>query len=125
MQKFTLGKSGEKLAEQEYVRLGYSVVGRNIKHHAFRQTGEIDLIVAKDQTLVFVEVKTRQNFSFGSGLEAVDYSKQTKLVRTGKYFLLAHKEYDTFEYRFDVAEVDIDNKSNPVIIFMNAIEDID
>jgi len=72
-----------------------------------------------------VEVKTRRNEAFGSALEAVDSYKQRKLIATAKLYLLQNPEYDGFDYRIDVATVDIDNQENPVIILMNVIEDLD
>ena len=120
-----LGRLGEDLAADHYVHLGYRVLSKNYVFRRGTQVGEIDLIVLKDRELVFVEVKTRTNEKFGSGLEAVDWSKQRKLITTAKLYLLQNPEFQDYDYRIDVATVDIDNLEKPVIILMNAIEDPD
>ena len=48
-------------------RQGYRLVERNYR----TRRGEIDLIVRKRDTLVFVEVKLRRSLNFGDPLEAV------------------------------------------------------
>jgi len=51
-----LGRLGEELAGAHFRRLGFSVLGRNVR----TRHGEIDLIVFDGRTLVFVEVKSRR-----------------------------------------------------------------
>ena len=121
----SLGQQGEDLAASHYSKLGYKLVERNFKAPFGKQTGEIDLVMAKEKELVFVEVKTRTSSKFGSPFDAVDFYKQRKLVKTAKLFLLLHPKWRDCVYRIDVAAVDIDNRAEPVIILMNAIEDID
>lgn len=121
----SLGQQGEDFAASHYSKLGYKLVERNFKAPFGKQTGEIDLIVAKSKEIVFVEVKTRSSNKFGSPFDAVDFFKQRKLVKTAKLFLQLHPKWKDFGYRIDVAAVDIDNPAEPVIILMNAIEDID
>ncbi len=121
----SLGPLGEKLARQYYEGQGYKLLEQNYIFRRGKQSGEIDLIVTRNKELVFVEVKTRRSQKFGSGMDAVDFFKQSKLVRTVKLFLQEHKQYQGFNYRIDVAAVDIDNTKEPVIIIPNAIEDLD
>ena len=65
--------------------------------------GEIDLIVRRGRTLVFVEVKTRQSLAAGEGYEAVDRRKQLRLVAlTGEY--LRH-ERQPVDVRYDVVSL--------------------
>lgn len=52
----TLGRLGEELAAAHLQRLGFSVLGRNVR----TRHGEIDLIAFDGRTLAFVEVKTRR-----------------------------------------------------------------
>jgi putative endonuclease len=56
-------------------RRGYRLVERNYR----TRRGEIDLIVRKGATLVFVEVKLRRGTAFGDPLEAVTLRKQATL----------------------------------------------
>ena len=57
-----LGRRGEELAAEHFVRLGYTVLARN---HRTRW-GELDLVLAdeSEDTIVFCEVKSRR---LGSG----------------------------------------------------------
>ena len=121
----TLGQKGEDLVASHYQKLGYKLVERNYKTSFGKQTGEIDLIFSKDKDLVFVEVKTRSNKRFGTAFDSVDFFKQRKLVRTSKMFVHLHPKWFDFNVRIDVAAVDVDNQPEPVIILMNAIEDLD
>jgi putative endonuclease len=50
-----LGRRGEELAAAHFERLGFSVIGRNVR----TRYGEIDLIAFDGRVLAFVEVKTR------------------------------------------------------------------
>jgi putative endonuclease len=120
-----LGQIGERLVEKKYLEQGFKLVERNYIFPHGVQMGELDLIFTKPQELVFVEVKARSNEKFGGPFDAVDIGKQRKLVRTAKMYLHLHPQYQNYNYRIDVAAVDVDNPANPVIILENAIEDTD
>jgi putative endonuclease len=49
--------------------------------------GEIDLILEDRGTLVFVEVRLRNNGSFGGAAASITAHKQSKLIRTAQYYL--------------------------------------
>jgi putative endonuclease len=120
-----LGKEGERLAMTEYVRLGYILIRKNVRIHGYRQIGEIDLIFRRDREIVFVEVKTRKSARFGTPADAVGYLKQRRLRKAVGLYLLQHPQYDGWDWRIDVVEVHIDKSENPVIMLVNAIEDVD
>jgi putative endonuclease len=122
--KNDLGPRGEDIAAQEYEKLGFEIIGRNVRVHGAKQIGEIDLIAAKNHELVFIEVKTRRSNEFGTGVEAVDYFKQRKMIMAIKTFLHRNPRFDEWDWRADVVQVDIDNRENPAIILENVIEDI-
>ncbi len=71
--------------------------------------GEIDLILAQKQTLVFVEVRFRKNNLYGGPLASVDWKKQRKLIRTAEIYLKLRPMYREYTCRFDVVGVTIDN----------------
>ena len=119
-----LGKIAEDLAAEHYRKQGYKILERNFFPRFGKRIGELDIICLKGQTLVFVEVKARSSNRFGSGLEAVDYHKQQKLVKTAKLYIQLNPQYAKHTPRIDVASVDIDSKAEPVIILTNAIEDL-
>ena len=62
-----LGKAGEDLACRELERRGYAIVAR--RYRADR--GELDIIARDGATLVFVEVKAREDLRFGGGAAAI------------------------------------------------------
>ena len=76
-----LGRDGERLAAEHLERLGYEIVARN---HRTRY-GEIDLIAADDDTLVFVEVKSRRGR--GSPWDALHERKQRQVRKMGFAYL--------------------------------------
>lgn len=65
--------------------------------------GEIDLIVKRGRTLVFVEVKGRRDQR--DAAEAVHAKNQSRVVRAAQYFLAAHPRLANCEVRFDVCLV--------------------
>jgi len=119
------GKLGEELVAHHYKKLGFSILDTNYIFHKGKQMGELDLVARKDREIVFVEVKTRGSTAFGDAFSAVNSSKQRKLVHMAKLYMAVHPQYRGFDFRIDVAAVDIDNKANPVIILTNVIEDLD
>lgn len=94
------GSWGEKKAAQYLLKKGFRIVERNFR---LRQ-GEIDIIVTKDDWLVFVEVKTRSSRFFGSPQAAVDFDKQRKIKNIARYFLM-DSDYKRYRIRFDVISI--------------------
>ncbi len=99
MDKREIGRNGENFAEEYYRKKGYEIKERN--YHS--RYGEIDLIAMKDNTVIFVEVKTRNENSLGRPAEAVSKSKQKKLILTA--FQYMEKLPLNTGCRFDVFEV--------------------
>jgi putative endonuclease len=101
-----LGRLGEDLALEHFERLGLRVVAQNYR----TRFGEIDLIVADDDALVFVEVKTRRiDASAGSALEAVPPRKQRQVRGMAAAWLVENSERPrSRELRFDVVAVTVD-----------------
>lgn len=95
-----LGIAGEDAAAAWYEANGYEVVARNWRC----REGELDLIVRRNRTIVFCEVKTRANDVFGSPAEAVNHLKRQRLrVLAGKW--LEDFPVRMREIRFDVVSV--------------------
>ena len=103
------GFQGEKLACRFLRRNGYKILYRNFKG---RRGGEIDIICRDNDTLVFVEVKTRTREDFGRPFSAVDRAKQKRISRGGLAWLRMLDNPDIL-FRFDVVEVVITDESNP------------
>ena len=95
-----LGQIGEDLAAKFLEDHGYKIVSRNYKI----RSAEIDIVVEKDMTIIFVEVKTRSNIRHGLPAEAVDIRKQKRIIEAASVFLQDEKYFD-YACRFDVIEV--------------------
>ena len=91
-----LGAKGERRAVWFYRLRGYSIVARNVRLPG----GELDLVVRRGRTLVFVEVKTRQSLTAGEGYAAVDSHKQLRIVNLAEAYLAKAKH--TGDVRYDV-----------------------
>lgn len=95
-----LGKAGEDAAAAFLRKSGYEILARNYR----AERGEIDIIVQKDRTLVFVEVKTSRNHLFGPPETWVDLRKQKQVGKIAQIYLM--RETPDFETcRFDVIGV--------------------
>ena len=94
-----IGRLGEQQAAAFFARGGYKILARNYR----TRYGEIDLICADAQYVVFVEVKARTGDRFGAPREAVTHAKQQKIIRTAQQWLMEHPT--DRQPRFDVAEV--------------------
>jgi len=109
--KELLGRWGEKRCEKFLKRKGLKTLTRNFSC----RSGEIDLVmVDRDGTLVFVEVKTRANEDFSPSESAVTSAKKTRMLRTVRYFLAANDIEDR-PFRFDVVTIVLDDKGSPQI----------
>jgi len=95
-----LGKAGEDATLATYRRRGYLLVARNWRC----ALGELDLVLIRDRTLVFCEVKTRRRSNLGGPHESVNPRKQRKLRRLAEAFLAGFPG-TAEEVRFDVASV--------------------
>lgn len=66
------------------------------------------------ETIVFVEVKYRENSHHGSGADAVTYHKQHKISRTASWYLALNPDKAAQNCRFDVVSIDSRAKSPQV-----------
>ena len=63
--------------------------------------GELDLVMAQGEQLVFVEVRYRRRDDWGSAAESISAAKMQKLARTAQIFLANHPEWQRAPCRFD------------------------
>jgi putative endonuclease len=94
------GKLGERIAERWLRRDGWVVVNRRFVNGK----RDIDLVMRKEQTVAFVEVKARKGADFGGPVEAVHWRKQRELGRSAKVWIDRHGQ-PANDYRFDVVGV--------------------
>ncbi len=78
-----LGKQGEEAAIRHLINQGYV-----IRHQNWRRGHlELDIIAAKDDTLIVVEVKTRSNDFFAKPEDAVTLKKIKHIVRAADTYI--------------------------------------
>ncbi len=95
------GQQAESLAQHHLEQRGLRFITRNYRCKA----GEIDLIMADRDSIVFIEVRLRNNPRFGSGAESVDQRKQRKLTATALHYLQRHPDQAKRPARFDVVAI--------------------
>lgn len=100
------GDKGEDYALEFLKTKGYKIVDRNYSS----RFGEIDIIAVDDDTLVFVEVKTRWSNKFGRPEEAVTKSKLDKIIKTGGLYMKEKKIDMNVKQRVDVVAIDAPGK---------------
>ena len=105
-----LGIAGERVAIAYLTSCGWSV-----EAHRFRWgRHDLDLIARKENTVAFVEVKTRRSGVCGSGLEAVTRRKQRDLERVAQRWIVRHGQ-SRDEYRFDLISIRESAGTAPVV----------
>lgn len=65
---------------------------------------DIDLVVERDGTVAFIEVKARKGAEFGGPVQAVNYRKRKQLERSAMVWIDRHGQ-EAESYRFDVVGV--------------------
>ncbi len=93
-----LGQWAEQQALKQLQAQGFTLIVAN--YHC--RYGEIDLIVQKDQELIFVEVKARSVTQYAQSCETISSSKQKKIMKSALCFLNAQPQFQEFYCRFDV-----------------------
>ena len=115
--RIDFGKTGEDLACRELERRGYAIVAR--RHR--RRGGELDIIARDGPTLVFIEVKARDDRSFGEAAEAVTARKRRRIVRLAIEYVMRH-HLANVPCRFDVVSIHFDAGRPAIEIFQNAFD---
>ena len=97
------GFEGEKRAASYLISKGFLVIERNWR----TKSGEIDIIAYKNDTLVFVEVKTLPNGTMDMIQRELNSQKRQRIIKTSKRFLLNHRQYSNSYIRYDVIVIDM------------------
>jgi putative endonuclease len=111
------GKKGEDLAAAHLAEAGYRIVERNYRC-AF---GEIDIVAEEEQTLFFVEVKSRRSEAYGAPQLAVGREKQKKISRIAMHYF-QEKRLSNHPARFDVVAVKLLPSGCRIELIRNAFE---
>lgn len=92
------GEFCEQLAADHFIKQGYTIRARNWKFYNV----EIDLILEKDRTIIFVEVKGRLGNN-QDPVDAVDSKKRQKMIKAADVYMGMLTLL--YQYRFDIVTV--------------------
>jgi len=98
-----LGKEGEEIAARYLQEHGYTIQDRD--WHCGHK--DLDLVVTKDDTIVFVEVKTRTGTGWGNPQDFVNDRKIQSIVRSADAYLRLNQI--NMDVRFDIVSVVAEN----------------
>lgn len=96
------GAWGEDQAADYLRSKGMKILAKRVRLQ--RRKEELDLVVREGDVLVFVEVKTRADESFGRPYAAVNAAKRRHVTRAGLTYLRQLRKPPR-HFRFDVVEV--------------------
>ncbi len=102
------GHAAEQTALSFLEKKGYVLVAKNLKMPKGSGANELDLVVKKNQMLVFVEVKKRQTMD--EAAFCITKNMKKRLLKAGAAFLALHPEFENFDCRFDVVLFSKDNE---------------
>ncbi len=94
------GQLGEQKAADYLKQNGWEILAMNYRH----KRAEIDIIASNGKILLFVEVKTRSNLSYGQPEEFVDSSKAELIIVAADHFIREMDWKD--QIRFDIISID-------------------
>jgi putative endonuclease len=97
--KIKTGSKGENLAAEFLKRKGFDIVARNYRF----SKAEIDLIVKRDNWLIFVEVKTRKSNLYGEPEDFVDDYKSRLIFQAAEEYIFSTDWQG--HIRFDIVSV--------------------
>jgi putative endonuclease len=94
------GAQAEDDAIKVLRKAGYRVVDRNFRC----RIGELDVVALDGDTLVFIEVRSRRDVSFGGGIAAISGAKMKQVARVAAAYVAIRRPVFT-TCRFDVVAV--------------------
>lgn len=103
MSNYATGHLAEKQTADYLKRLGYKILELNWK----TKYCEIDIIAEKNKTIYFVEVKSRRNDLYGSGLEYITPKKLKQMEFAAKMWL----QTNDWDGDYSLAAAEVKNKS--------------
>ena len=103
-QKQKTGSKGEIIAADYLIKQGYQILERNYRH----KRNEIDIICSKGNFLIFVEVKTRKNNTFGNPEEHVS-QKQIDCIQDAAIHYQNNRNGNFLMTRYDIISIILEN----------------
>jgi putative endonuclease len=110
------GKWGEQVAVDYLTQKGYQILGRNIR----TPLGEIDILASYEQILVFVEVKTRTNISYGNPESSITTRKLSHMDESARHYIQSIDYMGTWQWDA-ISILKITSKVHELVHFENVI----
>ena len=114
------GMIGEKLARDFLANNGYKIVDTNYRCRA----GEVDIIALQEDTLVFIEVRTKKSRSFGSPEESITPRKAEHMRLAALQYAIEHEDMPQ-TWRIDLVAIEMnrEGKAERIELIENVVED--
>ena len=109
------GNEGEVLGAEHLLSQGYSILEKNWRHSHW----EVDIIASKNNTLHFIEIKTRKSKKFGQPEDKVGKKKMENLINAAEQYLYLYPQWNRIQ--FDILSISMIT-NNPIEYFL--IEDV-
>lgn len=116
-EKKEIGQKGENLAADYLQNAGYTVLERNYRC----KLGEIDIIARDNDTLVFIEVRSRSSLAFGLPQESINRRKRHQISKVALEYMIRRK-LKNIPARFDVVAVSFEGRKEKVDLIKDAFE---
>lgn len=95
------GDEGEDRAAGYLQSAGYHIVKRNLRC----RKGEVDIVVYRDDSLVFVEVKHWLTIPIHDLERSISSAKRARILGCAREFLASRPEWGRFRLRFDIIHI--------------------
>ena len=118
MNKRRVGSDKESVAAKYLAGCGLTILEMNYSC----RLGEIDIVAADKDYLVFVEVKSLPHGDIDTLAHELNTRKQQKIIETAKYYLQKFRQYNYKYVRFDVLVLDVPGLE-PVRHLLNAFSE--
>ena len=93
------GINGEKMGAEYLTDAGYVILEKNWRH----SRSEVDVIASKNNTLHFIEIKTRRSKKFGLPEEKVGRKKMENLINAAEQYLYVQPQWKRIQ--FDILSI--------------------
>jgi putative endonuclease len=119
MKRRDTGLTGERVACDFLGKNGYHIIEKNYRCPG----GEIDIIARQEDTLVFIEVRTKKSVQFGSPEESITPVKMERLRTVAAHYGQNHDNLPAL-WRIDVVAIQMDRRDRVtrIEIIENAVD---
>ena len=101
----SLGDFGERVAAAHLDAKGYRILATKFRV----REGEVDIVAQQEDTVVFVEVKTRRGDAMGSAVESLGRRQAQRLRTVADAFCQQHDDLPPGR-RIDLIAIDLDHE---------------